>query len=128
MENFNIEQVQSDLKSYARTQYDLLRLNAVSSLSRLLGYLLLAICVILLLFGILSFAAFAAIGAMASCMPVWAACLVMVGVFVVLIVVVALMRKRLFINPFVKRLSGIFFAEDGRKAEEIRLREEAQND
>ena len=128
METLNTEQIQSDLKAYAKTQYDLLRLNMVGSLSRLLGSLVLIIAVILIVFAVLSFCAFAAIGALASCMPMWAACLIMAGIFIILMIVLIALKQRIFVNMFVKRLSAIFFASDGRKAEELRLRKEAEDD
>ncbi len=128
MENEFVNQVKDDLKDYAKTLSVVGRLRLVGGISRVLGFFLMVFTVILLAFAVISFCAVAAISALSYCMPVWAASLVVGGVYVVLIALAIIYRKPLFINPFVSRLSAMFFSEEGRQIEEERLREEAMND
>ncbi len=128
MDNENLQKLQSDLKAYAQTQYTIAKLRLVGGISKVLGYILLALTLILIGFAILAFVAFAAISALSLCMPTWAACLVIGGVYAILAIMAVIMRKKLFINPIVACLSGVLFASEKRKAEEERLRKEAEND
>lgn len=121
-------QVQDDVNSWLRTQYGLLRLRLTGGISRILGFLLLLITVVLLVFAIFILGSIAAISAMSDCMPVWAASLIFVGVFVILVVLVVIFRRPLFFDPFVGRLSRIMFERDHRQAEDAQLRQEIEND
>lgn len=128
MENEFVDQVRTDLTAYAKTLSIVGRLRLIGGSSRVLGLFLLVLTVILLVFGITAFCSVAAIVALSYCMPLWAAALIMGGVYLLFVVIAVAFRKQLFINPFVKLLSGIFFAEEGRQIEEQRLREEVEND
>lgn len=128
MENQFLEQVQTDAKAYAQTLTTVGKLRIVGGVSRALGLFLFILTTVLLVFAVLSFGAVAAIIGLSFCIPTWAAALVVGGVYALLIVVAIIFRKRLFINPFVRMLSGVLFAEEGRQAEEERLRKEAEND
>jgi len=128
MENQFLNQVQSDAKAYAQTLTTVGKLRLVGGISRVLGLFLLVLTIVLLVFAVSAFCAVAAIVALSFCMPLWAAALVVGAFYVVLIIAAVALRKQLFINPFVRLLSGIFFAEEGRKIEEERLRKEAEND
>ncbi len=128
MENPFIDQVKADASAYLNTQSLLSRLRIVGGLSRVLGLFLLTLSIVLLLFGFIAFCGVAAVIGLSYCMPLWAAALLISAVFVLLILLAFFFRKQLFINPFVAILSKHLFAEEGRKAEEERLREEAIND
>ena len=128
MENPFIDQVKADASAYLNTQSLLSRLRIVGGLSRVLGLFLLTLSIVLLLFGFIAFCGVAAVIGLSYCMPLWAAALLISAVFVLLILLAFFYRKQLFINPFVAILSKHLFAEEGRKAEEERLREEAIND
>ncbi len=120
--------VEHDVRSWLTTQYSLVRLRIIGGVSRLLGFVLLMVTVILGVFATLIFGSIAAISALSSCMPVWAACLVFVALFILLIIIVISVRTTLFVNPFIKRLSKMLFAKEGQIAKEERLRKEAEND
>ena len=128
MENPFLNEVQNDVKAYAQTLTTVGKLRLVGGISRVLGLFLLILTIILLLFGFIALCAVAAIHGLSFVMPIWAAALIVAASYVVLIAVVIILRKQLFINPFVRMLSGVFFAEEGRKIEELRLRKEAEND
>lgn len=128
MENPFLNEVQNDVKAYAQTLTTVGKLRLVGGISRVLGLFLLILTIILLLFGFIALCAVAAIHGLSFVMPIWAAALIVAATYVILIAVVIILRKQLFINPFVRLLSGVFFAEEGRKIEELRLRKEAEND
>lgn len=128
MENPFLNEVQNDVKAYAQTLTTVGKLRLVGGISRVLGLFLLILTIILLLFGFIALCAVAAIHGLSFVMPIWAAALIVAASYVVLIAVVIILRKQLFINPFVRLLSDVFFAEEGRKIEELRLRKEAEND
>ena len=128
MDNNYIDQVQTDLKAYIKTQTTIGKLRLIGGISRVLGIFLLALTIILLLFALLSFLAVSAISALSSVLPLWTAALIITAFYFVLICIAIICRKQLFINPFVRRLSQIFFAREKQEMEEELLRKEAEND
>ena len=128
MDNNYIDQVQTDLKAYVKTQMTIGKLQLVGGISRILGIFLLALTIILLLFAQLSFLAVSAISALSIALPLWASALIMAAFYLLLILIAIVCRKQLFINPFVRRLSQIFFAREKQEMEEEQLRKEAEND
>ena len=128
MDNNYLDQVQTDLKAYVKTQMTIGKLQLVGGISRILGVFLLALTIILLLFALLSFLAVSAISALSIALPLWASALIMAAFYLLLILIAIVCRKQLFINPFVRRLSQIFFAREKQEMEEEQLRREAEND
>ena len=101
----------SDVQKFAKAEYDIVRYRLVDYISRMVGALFMAISLLLIVFAILTFGAGAAVFALAQCMPTWAACLIIGGVFVILVPVVIFGSTLLFVNPIVRKLSGIKNAE-----------------
>ena len=128
MDNNYLDQVQTDLKAYVKTQMTISKLQLVGGISRILGIFLLTLTIILLLFALLSFLAVSAISALSIALPLWASALIMAAFYLLLILIAIVCRKQLFINPFVRRLSQIFFAREKQEMEEEQLRKEAEND
>lgn len=128
MDNNYLDQVQTDLKAYVKTQMTIGKLQLVGGISRILGIFLLTLTIILLLFALLSFLAVSAISALSIALPLWASALIMAAFYLLLILIAIVCRKQLFINPFVRRLSQIFFAREKQEMEEEQLRKEAEND
>ena len=128
MDNNYLDQVQTDLKAYVKTQMTIGKLQMVGGISRILGIFLLTLTIILLLFALLSFLAVSAISALSIALPLWASALIMAAFYLLLILIAIVCRKQLFINPFVRRLSQIFFAREKQEMEEEQLRKEAEND
>lgn len=127
-DSFVSKKTQEDVQAWAKTRYTLTKLRLTGGISRLLGMVLMLVSIILLIFASLIFGSIAAISALADCMPVWAASLIFVGLFIVMIVCVIVFRKQLFINPLVRKVSAIMFEWEARQAEEERLRKEAEDD
>ncbi len=128
MSGEQLQELRRDIEALVKTELTLGKLQIVAAGSKIIGYVLLVLTLILLVFAVLAFAAFAAVNALALCMPMWAACLTVGAVYVLIAIIVVLMRESLFINPLVKKLSAILFAEEGRLAEQERLRKEALDD
>lgn len=113
------EQILSEVKTFAKAEYDVARLQVINQVSHLIGSLLLTICLILIAFAVLTFGAAAAVFALAQCMPTWAACLVAGAVYLLLIPLLLACSKVLFTNPIVNKLSGLKNLEE-LKCETIR--------
>ena len=117
------EQVLSEVENYAKAEYKLARLRFVRIAGNLVGSVLLAICLILIAFAVLTFCAAAAVIALAQVIPAWAACLIIGAVYLLLIPVLMVCSKHLFVSPIVKKLSG---CKDIRELEYETLRAEGQ--
>ena len=63
------EQILSEVETLAKAEYEVARLKVIDHSSRLVGSLLLTICIILVAFAVLSFCAAAAVFALALCVP-----------------------------------------------------------
>lgn len=106
------EQILSEVETYAKAEYELVRLQVIDNASRTVGALLLTICLILVAFAVISFCASAAVFALAEHIPTWAACLIIAGAYLLLIPVLLLGSKALFIDPIVKKMSGLKNTEE----------------
>ena len=105
MESEFINQIKDEATQIGKTFGRVGKLHLIGIISRVLGLFLLILTLILCALALFSFAAVAAIDALATCMPVWAASLIIGSTFIVLIVVAIVCRKPLFVNPFIRLLS-----------------------
>lgn len=105
MESGFLEQVKEDATRYGQALGHAGQLRLIGVVSRVLGLFLLIFTIILLALALFSFVAIAAIDALASCMPVWAAALIIGSTYLVLIIIAILCRQALFVHPFIKLLS-----------------------
>ena len=100
-------QILPDIEAFAKAEYDVARLKVIDKVSHLVGALLLLICLILIAFTVLTFGAAAAVFALAQCMPLWASCLIIGAVYLLLIPILLIAGTVLFVNPIIRKLSGI---------------------
>ena len=112
MENEFINQVKEEVTDYGKSAGKLCQLRLTGLVSRILGRFLLIFTIVLLVFALMSFGAVAAIDAMSAYMPVWAAALIMAGIYLLLVVIAYVCRRPLFINPFIKMLSKEISTEE----------------
>lgn len=105
MENDYFEGLKQELTSYGKSVGEVGRLRLIGIVSRILGLFLLIFTVVLCVFALLAFGAVAALHAMTSVMPLWAAALILGAGYILLIVVVIACRKPLFIHPFIRLMS-----------------------
>ena len=111
MSDEQYQQLLSDTRSYLKTQFDLLRLNLLEKLSRIIGLILFALVAILLVFAIFGFSAVAVAFVLAQWLPLWASFLIIGGVFLLALILAIAFRKQWFINPIVCALSAILFSD-----------------
>lgn len=104
--------MKEELEKFAKAEYDVARYKVIAQVSRVAGSLLLAICLILVAFAVLAFCAAAAVVALAQCLPMWAACLIVGGVYLLLIPLLIACSKVLFVDPIVRMLSGLKNSEE----------------
>ena len=116
-------QILAEVNELAKAEYEMARLKVVDKTSHLVGSLLLIVCLILIAFAVLAFCAAAAVFALAQAMPTWAACLIMGAAYFLLIPILFVFAKSLFVNPIIKKLSGI---KDFRELECETLRAEGR--
>ena len=95
-----------DVESFARAEFNVLRLKAIDKASHLIGSLLLIICLILIGFAVLTFGAAAAVFALGQCLPLWASCLIVGAAYLLLIPILIIGSTVLFVNPIIRKLGG----------------------
>ena len=101
-----VNEVKSEIADYGKSLTEVGKLRLAGMVSRVLGLFLLLLAVLLCIVGVFTFAAIAAIAAMSLYMPVWAASLIVVGVYVLLLFVLLAFRKPLFVHPFIALMTG----------------------
>lgn len=105
MDNDFIGQIKSEVSSYGQSLGEVGKLKLISLISRVLGLFLLMFIVMLLVFALLAFGAVAIIHSLTHHMPLWAAALIMGGMYLVLLAVVIACRKPLFVHPFIRLMT-----------------------
>ena len=100
----------ADCKEYLSTRYDLLRLELLEKLSVIMGMFVFLIVALFLGFGAIAYFSVALVHLMANVMAPALACVILGGVLVVILLLLYWKREKLFVNPFVKKLSEILFA------------------
>lgn len=93
-----------------RTRYDLLRLELVEKLSRILGLSIMVLVVALLVLAALAMFALALVEVLHTLLPGWAAYLMVGGLYLVLLVLVLCCARRWFVDPMVRRVHAILFS------------------
>ena len=111
MDNSDYKKLLDDTKSYLNSRYDLLRLEILEKLSRIIGLIILALVVVLLIFGALAFFGMALMFLLSKVLPYGISCCILGAVFLLVILLAVLFKEKLFINPVVQQLSKILFAE-----------------
>lgn len=104
-------QLLNDGKRYLQTRYDLLRLELLEKLSRIIALLLMVFTSMILLlaaFFYFSFALMEWLGSLVGRIP--AVCIIG-GFFLLLLFAGIIFRKQLFLNPIIRLLSDILFRE-----------------
>ena len=117
MENEVFNQLKNELSSYGKSVGEVGRLRLIGIVSRVLGLFLMIFTIVLCALALLTFGAVAAIDAMSTVMPVWAAALIISSVYVLIIAIAIVCRKPLFIHPFIALM-----AKQIRSEEELALK------
>lgn len=105
MENEFFAQLKQELAEYGKALGAAGQLRLVGIISRVLGLFLLIFTLVLCTLAVFAFIAVALIDVLSSCLPVWAAALIVGSAYILLIILAIACRKPLFIHPFIKLLT-----------------------
>ena len=111
------EYLLEDVKRYLNTRFELFKLDFLDKLARLLGLVLFGVVLILILFAIIGFGGMAIIFALSTCMPTWAATLIVIAAWLLILGLVIALRKPLFFYPMLLAVSSILFADEPKRNE-----------
>lgn len=105
--------VAKNAKEYGELHLQLLKLNAVGSLSQIISYLIIIIVGALLLMGAFLYFSMILVVWMKQLTGSWIyGFLIMGGIFILLFIILLLLRKKIMVNPIIKKLSSILFKEE----------------
>ena len=116
MDSPEYKKLLDDTKTYFNARYDLLKLELLEKLSRIIGLVILALVVVLLVFGAFAFFGMALIFLLSKVVPLTVSCCILGAVFLLVILLAIVFKEYWFINPVVKSLSKILFAESANEA------------
>ncbi len=102
-----------EAKEYTRLRYKMLKLEFLEKSSQIIALIVLVIVVTVLLLAALTYFSFAAIYALKGVLGgLTGGFCIFGGIFILLMAVIVLFRKQIIVNPLIKQLSEIMFAED----------------
>lgn len=109
-------------KEYGELHLQLLKLNAVGSLSQIISCLIIIIVGALLLMGAFLYFSMILVVWMKQLTGSWIyGFLIMGSIFILLFVILLLLRKKIMVNPIIKKLSSILFKEEVESPDEEEL-------
>ena len=103
------QQTWADIKQFASTKFDLLKIDFLEKAAKIVGLILFALVLILLLFAVVSFGCFALIFALGQTLPMWASALIVMALWLLIMIGAIVFRQKLFINPMLAAISSILF-------------------
>ena len=103
------QQAWADIKQFASTKFDLLKIDFLEKAARIVGLILFALVLVLLLFAVISFGCMALIFAIGQALPMWASTLIVVALWLLIMIGAIAFRQQLFINPMLAAISSILF-------------------
>lgn len=112
MDNSEYKKLLEDSKVYFNVRYDMLRLELLEKMSKIIGRIIMALVVVLLVFAALAFFGMGAMLLLSKVVSMPVSCAILGGIFLLLIGLAIHFKEALFINPTVKMLAGILFAEE----------------
>lgn len=108
-ESEKYQQTWADIKQFASTKFDLLKIDFLEKAARIVGLILFALVLVLLLFAIISFGCLALIFAFGQVLPMWVSALIVVALWLLIMIGAIAFRQQLFINPMLAAISSILF-------------------
>ena len=103
------QQTWADIKQFASTKFDLLKVGFLEKAARIVGLIMFALVLVLLLFAVISFGCLALIYALGQTLPMWASALIVVALWLLIMTGAIIFRQQLFINPMLAAISSILF-------------------
>ena len=115
----NYEKLAEEMKSYVRMRYDLIRLELLEKLSRIIALFFLILMTIVLLMTALIYFSFAVVAWLEPCFGSFIPPLCIVGgIYIVLAFVAVVFKHQIFLNPLIRKMSQILFKKDANLNEE----------
>ena len=111
-ESEKYQQTWADIKQFASTKFDLLKVGFLEKAARIVGLILFALVLVLLLFAVISFGCLALIFAIGQTLPLWASALIVTGLWLLMMICAIVYRRQLFINPMLAAISSILFEQN----------------
>ena len=109
----NFSELADNVRKYIQLRIDLLKLNILEKLSKLVSYLVITVIFFLLFLFFILFISMGFIFWFRDRQgPEWIGSLIVAGFYVMIGVLIYFFRFRLFINPVVTRLSKIIFEDE----------------
>lgn len=103
----------SDSRQYVDLKLDSLRLKAVEGLSLSLGRVLALLLLMMILSIVIASFALGGVFLLGDLVGSWAgAAFIVGGIFLILLIVVFLLRRKLFVNMFVRLFIEVFYGEE----------------
>lgn len=113
MNESQYSKIAEDVRSYLSRRYDLFLIRLLEKASRIAGLVITLLVVLFLASIVVIFGGIALAYVLGHFgLPMWAAYLIVGGVYLLLLVLALIFRKQWFINPIVGVLSGIIFSRD----------------
>ena len=112
------QQTWADIKQFASTKFDLLKVDFLEKAAKIVGLILFALVIVLLLFAVISFACTALIFALGQTLPMWAAALIVVGLWLLIMAGAIIFRQQLFIHPMLAAISSILFEQPDKQPQQ----------
>lgn len=102
-----------EAKEYTRLRYKMLKLELLEKLSQIIALIVLVIVVTVLLLAALTYFSFAAIYALKDVLGgLTGGFCIFGGIFILFTAIIVLLHKQIIVNPLIKQLSDIMFAEE----------------
>jgi len=105
------QQTWADIKQFASTKFDLLKVDFLEKAARIVGLILFALVLVLLLFAVISFGCLALLFALGQTLPLWVSALIVVALWLLIMIGAIVFRQQLFINPMLAAISSILFEQ-----------------
>lgn len=114
--------IAKNAKEYGELHLQLLKLNAVGTFSQIISYLIIVIVGALLLMGAFLYFSMILVVWMKQLTGSWIyGFLIMGGVFILLFILLLFLRKKIMLNPIIKKMSSILFEKDAEMPENDEL-------
>lgn len=130
MDNSQYSKLIEDIRSCFSRRYDLFLVRLLEKVSIIVGLIITLIVVLFLTSIVVVFGGIALAYVLGQWLPMWAAYLIIGGVFLLLLVLAVVFRRQWFVNPVVAILSSVLFSNGstGSSADTSAERKEADHD
>lgn len=112
MDSSQYSKLLGDAQGFLSKRYDLFLLRLLEKASIIIGLIITLVVVLFLCALVVLFAGIAMAYVLGQWLPMWAAFLIIGGLFVLLLVPAVIFRRQWFVNPIVAILSSVLFSNN----------------